>query len=104
MDFIRAAFARSEALIDGRVRVELFKGNVTVTGRESPSSLYDRELSSMDVEGGYDQADARGFIRINALRLQAHQLILGSAAATDEHGEAAADSTASRAGQAEADG
>jgi len=86
MDFIRAAFARSEALIDGRVRVELYKGNVTITGRESPSSLYDRELSSMDVEGGYDPSDARGFIRINALRLQAHKLILRRAGAEEERG------------------
>jgi argininosuccinate synthase len=76
MDFIRAAFAQSEKLIDGKVRVQLYKGNVMVRGRESPSSLYDRELSSMDVEGGYDQMDAAGFIRINALRLRAHRLIL----------------------------
>ena len=79
MDFIRAAFAQSEELIDGRVRVRLFKGGLRVMGRESHSSLYDRELSSMDVEGGYDQVDARGFIRINALRLKAHKLIVGSA-------------------------
>jgi argininosuccinate synthase len=76
MDFIRAAFAKSEELIDGRVRLELYKGGVSIQGRESHSSLYDRELSSMDVEGGYDQVDARGFIRINALRLRAHQLIV----------------------------
>jgi argininosuccinate synthase len=76
MDFIRAAFAQSEKLIDGRVRLQLFKGNVVMRGRESPISLYDRDLSSMDVEGGYDQTDARGFIRINALRLRAHRLIL----------------------------
>jgi argininosuccinate synthase len=76
MDFIRAAFAQSERLIDGHVRLQLFKGNVVSRGRESPSSLYDRDLSSMDVEGGYDQTDARGFIRINALRLRAHRLIL----------------------------
>ena len=76
MDFIRAAFAQSEELIDGRVRLELYKGGIAIQGRESHSSLYDRELSSMDVEGGYDQADARGFIRINALRLRAHQLIV----------------------------
>ena len=76
MDFIRAAFAKSEELIDGRVRLELYKGGIAIQGRESHSSLYDRELSSMDVEGGYDQADARGFIRINALRLRAHQLIV----------------------------
>ena len=83
MDFIRAAFAQSEELIDGRVRLRLFKGGLQILGRESPSSLYDRELSSMDVEGGYDQADARGFIRINALRLTAHQLILGSSGETE---------------------
>jgi argininosuccinate synthase len=76
MDFIRAAFRQSERLIDGRVRLKLYKGNVVVLGRESPSSLYDRELSSMDVEGGYDQQDAKGFIRINALRLRAHKLIV----------------------------
>ncbi len=76
MDFITAAFQQAERLIDGRVRMELYKGNVISLGRESPSSLYDRELSSMDVAGGYDQEDARGFIRINALRLRAHKLIL----------------------------
>jgi len=76
MDFIAAAFSQAERLIDGRVRVKLYKGNVICEGRESPSSLYDRELSSMDVAGGYDQEDARGFIRINALRLRAHKLIL----------------------------
>ena len=79
MDFIRAAFAQSEELIDGRVRLELYKGGMQCLGRESPSSLYDRELSSMDVEGGYDQSDARGFIRINSLRLRAHKLIVGHA-------------------------
>ncbi len=76
MDFIRAAFAQSERLIDGHVQLRLYRGNVIMRGRESPSSLYDRDLSSMDVEGGYDQTDARGFIRINALRLRAHRLIL----------------------------
>jgi argininosuccinate synthase len=76
MDFIQAAFKQSERLIDGRVRLKLYKGNVISQGRESPSSLYDRELSSMDVAGGYDQEDARGFIRINSLRLRAHKLIV----------------------------
>jgi argininosuccinate synthase len=76
MDFIRAAFRQSEQLIDGSVKVKLYKGGVSILCRESPSSLYDRELSSMDIEGGYDQEDARGFIRINALRLRAHKLIV----------------------------
>jgi argininosuccinate synthase len=86
MDFIEAALAQSEKLIDGRVRVQLYKGNVTIRGRESHSSLYDRDLSSMDVEGGYDQADAAGFIRINALRLRAHRLILRHAGEEEEVG------------------
>jgi argininosuccinate synthase len=76
MDFIEAAFKQSYALIDGEVRLSLFKGNVIVEGRSSPSSLYDQDLSSMDVAGGYDQQDARGFIRVNALRLTAHRLIV----------------------------
>ena len=76
MDFIRAAFARSEELIDGEVRLELYKGGVTILGRRSPRSLYDQALASMDVEGGYDAVDARGFIRVNALRLKAHRVIV----------------------------
>ena len=76
MDFVRVAFQQSEKLIDGRVHVELYKGNVVSKGRRSSTSLYDQELSSMDMAGGYDQEDARGFIRINALRLRAHKLIL----------------------------
>jgi argininosuccinate synthase len=81
MDFVQAAFKQSEKLIDGEVRLTLFKGNVIIRGRSSPTALYDKELSSMDVHGGYDQEDARGFIRLNALRLRAHRVILGK---TDE--------------------
>ena len=76
MDFIEAAFLKSAALIDGEVRLALFKGNIVVEGRSSSSSLYDPDLSSMDIAGGYDQQDARGFIRLNALRLSAHRLIV----------------------------
>jgi argininosuccinate synthase len=79
MDFIRAAYTQSEKLIDGSVDLRLFRGNVIIRGRTSQSSLYDQDLSSMDVAGGYDQQDARGFIRINALRLKAHKLILSHA-------------------------
>ncbi len=76
MDFLIAAFNKSQEAINGVVYLELYKGNVTVTGRESEGSLYDPELASMDVEGGYDQRDAAGFININAVRLKAHHLIL----------------------------
>ncbi len=79
MDFIRAAFAQAQALVDGAVTLRLYKGGVHVLARESPSSLYDQDLSSMDVEGGYDQTDARGFIRIHSLRLKAHRVILRGA-------------------------
>jgi argininosuccinate synthase len=79
MDFIQAAFAQSESLIDGEVQVRLFKGHVIPRGRTSTSALYDKDLSSMDVAGGYDQEDARGFIRITALRLKAHKHILRKA-------------------------
>jgi argininosuccinate synthase len=76
MDFLMAAINKSQEVVDGVVSLELYKGNVTVTGRQSPSSLYDRELASMDIEGGFDQQDARGFIHINATRLKAHNAIM----------------------------
>jgi len=76
MDFIEAAFRQSEQLIDGTVRLQLFRGHAIPQGRTSPTALYDQELSSMDIAGGYDQQDAAGFIRIQGLRLSAHKLIL----------------------------
>ena len=76
MDFLMAAFNKSQEFIDGKVVVGLYKGNVIMLGRESPTSLYNKELSSMDVEGGFDQTDSKGFIRINAIRLKAHKVIL----------------------------
>ncbi len=75
MEFLRAAIDKSQELIDGIVFISLYKGNVIITGRESTSSLYDKELSSMDIEGGFDQKDSAGFIRINAIRLMAHNAI-----------------------------
>jgi argininosuccinate synthase len=76
MEFLSGALQQAQQLIDGVVKLELYKGNVSAVGRYSPSSLYNEELSSMDVEGGFDQTDSRGFIRINALRLKAHRLIV----------------------------
>jgi argininosuccinate synthase len=76
MDFLMAAIEKSQEIIDGSVHLCLYKGNVLVEGRESPSSLYNKELSSMDIEGGFDQTDSRGFIRINAIRLMAHRAII----------------------------
>jgi argininosuccinate synthase len=76
MDFLMAAIDKSQEVIDGSVRLKLYKGNVTVVGRESSSSLYDRDLSSMDIEGGFNQQDSEGFIKINAIRLMAHNAIM----------------------------
>lgn len=76
MDFLMAAFDKSQEVIDGVVYLSLYKGNVTVLGRESPSSLYERDLSSMDIEGGFNQIDSKGFINIHAIRLKAHHVIL----------------------------
>jgi argininosuccinate synthase len=49
----------------------LYKGNVTVTGRRSSDSLFDENIATFEADGGaYDQADAEGFIKLNALRLR----------------------------------
>ena len=69
MDFIRAALESSQRNVTGEARVKLYKGGVHVTGRRSPLSLYSASLSSFDEAGGYDQADATGFIRLQGLRL-----------------------------------
>lgn len=76
IDFLMSAFDKSQEAIDGKVVLSLYKGNVNVIGRESPTSLYNPELSSMEVEGGFDATDSQGFININAIRLKAHNLVL----------------------------
>ncbi|TDI82742.1 MAG: argininosuccinate synthase, partial [Caldithrix sp.] len=76
MDFLMHAFQKTQEAIDGKVVLSLYKGNVNVIGRESPTSLYDQDLSSMDVEGGFNATDSQGFININAIRLKAHHLVL----------------------------
>jgi argininosuccinate synthase len=78
MDFLMAAMNKSQEVIDGIVYLTLYKGNVIVDGRESPSSLYNKDLSSMDIAGGFNQIDSAGFIKINAIRLMAHHAILES--------------------------
>jgi argininosuccinate synthase len=61
----------SQKNVEGMVRLKLYKGNVIVTGRKSPKSLYSDALVTFeDDRGAYDQKDAAGFIRLNALRLR----------------------------------
>ena len=68
---LQAAIDLSQEKVTGRVRVKLYKGNVTIIGRESPYSLYDQDLVTFE-EGvqAYDHKDAAGFIKLNALRLR----------------------------------
>ncbi len=68
-DFLRAAVDRSQENVTGEARLRLFKGSVQVTGRRSPNSLYDAELSTFEEGGSYRQGDATGFIRLQGLRL-----------------------------------
>jgi argininosuccinate synthase len=70
-EMLQAAIDHSQRNVTGNVRMKLYKGNATVIGRESPMSLYDQDLVTFEEgSGGYDQRDAAGFIRLNALRLR----------------------------------
>ena len=70
-EMLQALIDKSQEHVEGRVRVKLYKGNVTITGRESEASLYDEDLVTFEEgSGSYDQRDAEGFIRLNSLRLR----------------------------------
>jgi argininosuccinate synthase len=70
-EMLQAAIDKSQEFVSGRVRLKLYKGNVGVVGRESKYSLYDQDLVTFeDGKVAYDQHDAEGFIRLNALRLR----------------------------------
>ena len=61
----------SQSRVNGVVRVKLYKGSVSVVGRRSEDSLFDRATATFEEdEGAYDQSDADGFIKLNALRLR----------------------------------
>src|SRR5713101_884750 len=70
---LQAFVAETQRDVTGVVRLKLYKGNIIVAGRKSPKSLYDPKIATMEGEAStYDQDDATGFIRLNALRLKAH--------------------------------
>jgi argininosuccinate synthase len=70
-EMLQAAIDASQKDVEGEVRLKLYKGNVIVTGRSSPKSLYsDKIVTFEDDAGAYDQSDAIGFIRLNGLRLR----------------------------------
>ena len=68
---LQSAIDQSQQVVNGEVRVKLYKGNVSVVGRKSDDSLFDANIATFDDDGGaYDQADAEGFIKLTALRLR----------------------------------
>ena len=69
-EMIQAAVDESQKHVDGTVRLKLFKGSVSVVGRKSPVSLYSEEHVTFEADTVYDQRDAEGFIKLNALRLR----------------------------------
>ena len=69
-EMLQAAITDSQKFVTGEVRVKLFKGACHVTGRRSPFSLYDDNLSTFEKDDVYDHKDAAGFIKLNALRLR----------------------------------
>ncbi len=75
MELLMNMINKTQESVDGIVDISLYKGNVTVLGRESPNSLYNQNLSSMDIAGGFNQQDSEGFIKINAIRLMAYNAI-----------------------------
>ncbi|KAJ7987304.1 hypothetical protein DPEC_G00337340 [Dallia pectoralis] len=76
-EFVRHCIDKSQENVEGKVQLSVFKGQVYILGRESPKSLYNEELVSMDVQGDYDPCDASGFIKINAVRLREHHRLQG---------------------------
>jgi argininosuccinate synthase len=78
MEFLMAAMDKAQELIDGQVTLQLYKGRALPVGRSSPSSLYNQDLASMEIEGGFNPRHSEGFIRINSIRLKAHRAIMES--------------------------
>ncbi len=70
---MQKAIDATQKRVNGEVKLVLYKGNVIVIGRKSPNSLYDEDLATFE-SSNYDQRDAEGFIRLNALRLKKNKL------------------------------
>ena len=67
---LQALIDQTQETVTGTVRLKLYKGNVAVVGRRSPNSLYDQDIATFEADRVYDQRDAEGFIKLNALRLR----------------------------------
>lgn len=78
-DLLMTTMDKAQETVNGAVQVQLYKGSAYPIARTSPNALYDPVQSSMDEEGGYDQKDAEGFIKINAVRLRNNTTVRGAA-------------------------
>jgi argininosuccinate synthase len=74
MEVLRATIQESQKTVTGTARLKLYKGNCDVVGRKSPLSLYDPDFATFEADRVYNQGDATGFIRLNALRLRIRAL------------------------------
>jgi len=75
MESLRAMIDKTQENVTGTARLKLYKGNVTVVGRKSPHSLYREDFATFEKSEVYDQKDATGFIRLNALRLRIRAML-----------------------------
>lgn len=75
MEMLRAAVDESQKKVTGTVRLKIYKGNIILAGRRSPNSLYNPDLATFEEDSIYNQADATGFIKLNALRLSMRKLL-----------------------------
>mgnify|MGYP001310448883 CR=1 FL=1 len=67
---LQAMIDQTQYNVTGTVRMKIYKGNVMITGRQSPNSLYNSDLATFEDDNVYSQKDAEGFIKLNALRLR----------------------------------
>jgi argininosuccinate synthase len=74
-EMLQAMIDKASERVTGTVRLKLYKGNVMVTGRKSPVSLYSQETVTFEADTVYDQRDAEGFIKLNALRLRLNKSV-----------------------------
>jgi argininosuccinate synthase len=75
MDMLMASVEESQKNVTGTVRLKIYKGNIILAGRRSPYSLYKEDLATFEEDSIYNQADATGFIKLNALRLSVRKLL-----------------------------
>jgi len=76
-EVLQGMIDQTQREVSGRVRLKLYKGNVTVQGRRSAESMYREDFATFEEDEVYSQKDAEGFIRLQALRLRIRNLVQG---------------------------